>query len=62
MSDSEYGRRVYTRIQQEIAELDTPQARHQSIIDRWWRDRLEAAEEERRIRRQIDPLNLGIWD
>jgi hypothetical protein len=62
-SDSdEFKRRAYRRLQHEIAELDTPRARYQSQLNKWWADRLAAAEEERRIRRQIDPFNLGIWN
>jgi hypothetical protein len=62
MSDNDFERRTYARLQQEIAETDTPQARYQSILDRWWEGRLAAAEEERRIRRYLDPFNTGLYD
>ena len=35
MSD-DYSRRVNKRMQEERRELDTPQARYQSQLDRWW--------------------------
>jgi hypothetical protein len=60
MSDAD--QRAYKRLQREIAELDTPHARYQAQLDRMWWERRAAAEEERRIKRQLDPYNLGLYD
>jgi chromosome segregation ATPase len=62
MSGSEQNRRAHTQLQRELAELDTPQARYQAQIDRIWWQRREAEAEERRIKRQLDPYGLGLYD
>lgn len=61
MSD-EFNRRAHARMQQELAELDTPQARYQAQLDRLWWERRAAEAEERRLKRQLDPYGLGLYD
>jgi hypothetical protein len=62
MSESEYNRRAQEQLQKELAELETPQAKYQAILDRW-REQCAAAEaEERRLRRYLDPFNTGIYN
>jgi hypothetical protein len=36
MSGDEYNRRVHARMQEELQEFDTPQARYQAVLDRHW--------------------------
>jgi hypothetical protein len=54
--------RAYKKMQEEIAELETPQARYQAILDRWVGEQRAAEAEARRIRKQLDPFNLGLYD
>jgi hypothetical protein len=61
MSD-EQNRRAHTRLQQELAELDTPQARYQAQLDRFWWQQRAAEAEEHRLRRELDEFGLGIYD
>jgi hypothetical protein len=52
----------YAQVQREIAELDTPRARYQAQLDRWVGEQRAIAEEERRLKRSLDPYNLGLYD
>jgi hypothetical protein len=61
MSD-EQNKRAHTQLQRELAELDTPRARYQAQLDRWFGERRAIAAEERRIKRDLDPYNLGLYD
>jgi hypothetical protein len=61
MTDDTYNRRAFVQLQRELAELDTPAARYQAQLDRWYWEQREAAEEEKRLRRQLDPFNYGHW-
>ena len=54
--------RAYKKMQEEIAELETPRARYQAILDRWIGDQRAIAAEERALKRSLDPYNLGIYD
>ena len=58
MSESEYNQRM----EEERREFDTPQARYQAQLDQWWYAQRAAAAEERRLKRELDPYNLGIYD
>lgn len=62
MSDSEYNRRAHTQLQRELAELETPRARYQAQLDRWFGDQRAIADEERRLKRELDPYKLGLYD
>jgi uncharacterized coiled-coil DUF342 family protein len=62
MSDNEMNRRTYARLQQEIAEMENRRARYQAQLDRLWSERRAAQAEERRMKRQIDPYGLGLYD
>jgi hypothetical protein len=44
--DSAYNRNVSKRMQEELAEFNTPQARYQQVLDRHWQSELDFAEEE----------------
>jgi hypothetical protein len=35
--------------------------KYQAELDRWWQSQRDLAEEERRIRREIDPFGWGHW-
>jgi hypothetical protein len=37
-----YNKNYHARMQAEIAEANTPQARAQAVIDRWWQDKIDA--------------------
>ena len=62
MSDDGYNKRAHTQLQRELAELDTPRARYQAQLDRWFGDQRAIAAEERALRRSLDPYGLGIYD
>lgn len=62
MSESEYNKRAQAQLQREIAELDTPHARYQAQLDRWFGEQRAIAAEERRLKRDLDPYGLGIYD
>lgn len=62
MSDSEQNKRTQAQIEREVAEANTLQSRYQAQLDRLWWDRREAELEARRIKRDLDPYNLGIYD
>jgi hypothetical protein len=38
--DNAYNRNVSKRMQEELAEFDTPQARYQQVLDRHWQSEL----------------------
>jgi hypothetical protein len=40
---------------------NNPQAVGQAILDRIWQSRLDAAAEERRRERELNPTGLKIW-
>jgi hypothetical protein len=62
MSDSEYNKRAHSQLQRELAELETPRAKYQQILDRWFGERRAIAAEERRLKRDLDPYGLGLYD
>jgi hypothetical protein len=63
MSDSDgYNRRAHSQLQRELAELETPGARYQAQLDRWVGEQRAIEAEERRIKRDLDPYNLGIYN
>lgn len=62
MSDSEYNRRAHAQLQRELAELETPRARYQAQLDRWFGEQRALAAEEQRMKRGLDPYNLGLYD
>jgi hypothetical protein len=64
MSDdnNEFEKRSYKRLQEELRELETPQAQGQAVLDRMWSQQRAAEAEERRIKRQLDPYGLGLYD
>jgi hypothetical protein len=37
-------------------------ARYQRKLDEWWQGQRDLEEEERRIRREIDPFGWGHWN
>ena len=45
MSD-EFNRRTQQRMQEELAEFNTPQARYQQVLDRHWQSQRALVEEE----------------
>jgi hypothetical protein len=45
-ADNAYQRNVNKRMQEELAEFNTPQARYQQQLDRWWESERALAEEE----------------
>ena len=61
MSD-DYSRRVNKRMEEERREFDTLQVRYQAQLDRWWWGQRAAEAEERRIKRELDPFGLGLYD
>lgn len=62
MSDNEYNKRAHAQQQRELAELETPRARYQAQLDRWFGDQRAIAAEERRMKRELDPYQLGLYD
>ena len=43
MSDDQaFSRRYHARLTAEIEEANTPHARAQAVIDRWWQDKIDA--------------------
>jgi hypothetical protein len=48
MSDdgNQASKNYYRRVAQELAEFDTPQARYQAQLDRWWESQRDLSEEE----------------
>ena len=62
MNGDEYNQRVNKRMEEERREFDTPQSRYQAQLDQWWYAQRAAEAEERRLRRELDPYNLGIYD
>jgi hypothetical protein len=58
MSDNEYNKRAHAQLQRELAELETPRARHQAQLDRIWWERRALEAEERRLKRALDPY---VW-
>jgi hypothetical protein len=44
--DNAYNRNVNKRMQEELAEFNTPQARYQQQLDQWWESERALAEEE----------------
>jgi hypothetical protein len=62
VSENEHGKRMHQQIQREIAEASTLRARYQAQLDRLWWDRREAELEARRLKRDLDPYNLGLYD
>ena len=61
MSDNEYNKRANAQLQRELAELETPGAKYQATLDRWFGEQRAIAAEERRIRQQLDEFNLGLY-
>jgi hypothetical protein len=43
--DSAYNRNVSKRMQEELAEFNTPQARYQAVLDRHWESQRDFEEE-----------------
>ena len=62
MSDDNYNQRVSKRMQVELRDLDNSRARYQAQLDKYWRDKLEAEMEAERIRRELNPTGLRVWD
>ena len=62
MSDDEYNRRTRSQLQRELAELETPRARYQAQPDRWFGEQRAIAAEVQRLKRGLDPDNLGLYD
>jgi hypothetical protein len=62
MSDETYERRVERRRQAMIDEFDADsRAKKQAVLDRWWQQRRDEAEEHRRFMRSLNPTGLKIW-
>jgi hypothetical protein len=61
MSDVEYTRRLQRRIEEGLRELDTPRARYQAQLDRFWQNKLDEAAEHRKMMRELNPTGLKIW-
>jgi hypothetical protein len=59
---SEFNKRLSEQMRREIAEVETLRGKYQSILDNWWWDTRAVAEEERRLKRELDPYGLGIYD
>jgi hypothetical protein len=62
MSENEYNKRVQDQVQREIAEVESPGARYQTVLDRWFGEKRAIAEEEARIKKSLDPYNLKLYD
>ena len=56
------GQRVRKRVDEERHEFDTLQARYQQRLDQWWQAQRAAAAEERRLKQQLDPYGLHLYD
>jgi hypothetical protein len=53
----------HRRAQQELNEFHSDPVRMaQAQLDRMWWERRETAVEERRIKRDLDPYGLGLYD
>jgi hypothetical protein len=67
---NEYEQRRAAVHRKEIAEFDTPRARYQAQIDRWWQAKLDAAADDDRWRmvggflepRHQTTMSKGRWD
>jgi hypothetical protein len=46
----------------DLAELQSPRARHQMMIDRWVESRQEIEAHERWLRKHLDPDSLGLYE
>jgi hypothetical protein len=64
MSDdgNAFNKIVNKRMAAELAELQDPIISGQAQLDHWWRTKLELEAEERRLRRDLNPTGLLIWD
>jgi hypothetical protein len=62
MSDNEYNKRANAQLRRELAELETPGAKYQATLDRWFGEKRAIAAKEARIKRDLDPYNLGLYD
>jgi hypothetical protein len=40
----------------------TPRVKYQTMLDRWWHERRTIEVEAERIRQQLNPYGLKIWD
>jgi hypothetical protein len=45
IDDGAYNRNVNKRMQEELAEFNTPQARYQQQLDRWWQSQRDLDDE-----------------
>jgi hypothetical protein len=59
--DSAYNRNVNKRMQEELAEFNTPQARYQQALDRHWEAQRDLEIEYRRMMQELNPTGLKIW-
>ena len=62
MTARTYEQRAAAQLHKEIQEFEgNPQATGQAILDRLWQARLDEAEEQRRLMRELNPIGLRIW-
>jgi hypothetical protein len=62
MSENEQNRHANAQLQRELAELEDPRVKYQTMLDRWWHERRTIEVEAERIRQQLNPYGLKIWD
>jgi hypothetical protein len=56
--DQEFSRRYHAKMRAEIEEANTPHARAQAVIDRWWQDQIDA----RAWARRREKPETGAYD
>jgi hypothetical protein len=62
MSDETYEERVQRRRQAAFDEFEADsRAKAQAMLNHWWQEKLDAAEEHRRLMRELNPTGLRIW-
>jgi hypothetical protein len=62
MSDETYEQRLERRRQAMFDEFEADsRAKKQAVLDRWWQQRRDEAEEHRRFLRELNPTGLKIW-
>jgi hypothetical protein len=63
MTERTYEQIAAAQLRREIAEFENNnQATGQAVLDHWWRSKLELEAEERRLRRELNPTGLRVWD
>jgi hypothetical protein len=54
--------RAGKRMRDEVAEFEADKcAQAQQQLDWWWQNKLDAAAEERRMMKELNPVGLKVW-